>query len=107
MHLIMPLYLELKRIRFVKPVYGRFHGNVASLKRCMVQEAQAVMTACCKSAAMTAVGEGEDISEPGLLSFHSVGILTVEEFLQAKDLCQKCCAKVSSFSRLSMAKAFS
>ena len=73
----------------------------------MMQEAQAIVTACCRSGAMNAAGEGEEASTQGLLSLHSVGIVTVEEFLQAKDLCQKCCAKVSSFSRLSMAKAFS
>jgi hypothetical protein len=69
------------------------------------QEAQALVTACFKSKATTSAGE--EASTPGLLSSHAVGILTVEEFLQAKDLCQKCSEKVSSFSRLSMAKAFS
>jgi len=70
------------------------------------QDSEAQVTACFRSSATSPAGE-EEVSSPGLLSTHAVGIMTVEEFLQAKDLCQKCCAKVSSFARLSMAKAFS
>jgi hypothetical protein len=70
------------------------------------QVAEALVTACFRSKAASSAEE-EAASTPGLLSSHAVGILTVEEFLQAKDLCQRCCGKVSSFARLSMAKAFS
>jgi len=69
------------------------------------QEAQALVTACFKSKTTSPTGEVA-ASTPGLLSSHANGIMTVEDFLQVKDLCQKCSEKVSSFSRLSMVKAF-